>query len=137
MWAADTNTVFAATGACDACVNQVQGGKGWLGVIGGGFDYQFTSNIVAGVFADFNISSLKGTIQDEGPFFAGDIKQTSSWAVGARGMASDPNGHELFQRRLYQRPILQRVDGQDIRRRTDRILHAGLHGQWRVPGRRR
>jgi outer membrane immunogenic protein len=84
MWAADTGTFGAVTGACTSCSNQVQGGKGWLGVVGGGFDYQFTSNIVAGVFADFNISSLKGTIQDEGPFFAGDIKQTSSWAAGAR-----------------------------------------------------
>jgi outer membrane immunogenic protein len=80
MWAADTYGV----GLFSQSVNQIQGGKGWLGVIGGGFDYQFTSNIVAGVFADFNISSLKGTIQDESPFFAGDIKQTSSWAAGAR-----------------------------------------------------
>ena len=84
MWAADTGTFDAVTGACSSCLNQVQGGKGWLGVVGGGFDYQFTSNIVAGVFADFNISSLKGTIQDEDPLFAGDIKQTSSWAAGAR-----------------------------------------------------
>jgi outer membrane immunogenic protein len=84
MWAADTGTYNPVTGACAACSNQVQGGKGWLGVVGGGFDYQFTSRIVAGVFGDFNISSLKGTIQDEGPFFAGDIKQTSSWAAGAR-----------------------------------------------------
>jgi outer membrane immunogenic protein len=84
MWAADTTLINATTGTCFACVTQVQGGKGWLGVIGGGFDYQFTSNIVAGVFGDFNISSLKGTIQDEGPRFAGDIKQTSSWAAGAR-----------------------------------------------------
>lgn len=84
MWVADTNTVIPSSGACDTCVNQIQGGKGWLGVIGAGFDYQFSPHIVAGLFADYNISSLKGTIQDEGPFFAGDITQTSAWSVGAR-----------------------------------------------------
>ncbi len=84
MWAADTNTVVPAAGVCDTCVNQIQGGKGWFGLIGGGFDYQFSPHIVAGLFADVSISSLKGTIQDEGPFLAGDIKQTSAWAFGAR-----------------------------------------------------
>ena len=84
IWAADTNTVIPTTGTCATCVNQVQGGKGWLGLVGGGFDYQFSPHIVAGLFADYSISSLKGTIQDEGPFFAGDITQTSAWSVGAR-----------------------------------------------------
>jgi outer membrane immunogenic protein len=84
MWAADTTTVFPTTGLCLECTTQVQGGKGWLGVLGAGFDYQFTPQIVAGVFADANISSLKGTIQDGVPEFAGEIKQTSAWAVGAR-----------------------------------------------------
>jgi outer membrane immunogenic protein len=84
MWAADTTTVIATTGACFLCTTQVQGGKGWLAKIGGGYDYQFSSKFVAGVFGDFDISSLKGTIQDQLPFFAGEIKQTSAWAVGAR-----------------------------------------------------
>jgi outer membrane immunogenic protein len=84
MWAADTTTVSPVTGACILCQTQVQGGKGWLGTIGAGYDYQFSPKIVAGVFGDASISSLKGTIQDQGSFFAGDIKQTSSWAFGAR-----------------------------------------------------
>ncbi|MEW6452508.1 MAG: outer membrane beta-barrel protein [Pseudomonadota bacterium] len=84
MWAADTTTVSPVTGACVLCATQTQGGKGWLGTVGGGYDYRFTPNIVGGVFADFNYSNLKGTIQDQGPFFAGEIKQTSAWAVGAR-----------------------------------------------------
>jgi len=85
MWAADTTVVDSATSACIHCETQVQGGKGWLGTIGAGYDYQFTPQIVAGLFGDASLSSLKGTIQDSGPFRAGDIKQTSSWAVGARG----------------------------------------------------
>ncbi|MBI3702858.1 MAG: porin family protein [Rhizobiales bacterium] len=84
MWAADTTTVNPITGACRLCTTQVQGGKGWLAKIGVGYDYQFSPKFVAGVFGDFDISSLKGTIQDQDPFFAGEIKQTSAWALGAR-----------------------------------------------------
>ena len=84
LWAADTTTEVPGTGVCILCFNQEQGGKGWLGAIGAGYDYQFASSFLAGVFADYDLSSLKGTIQDQGPFFAGDIKQTSAWAVGAR-----------------------------------------------------
>jgi outer membrane immunogenic protein len=84
MWAADTTTVLAS-GACRVCFTEVQGGKGWLGTIGAGYDYQFTNRIVAGLFGDASLSSLKGTIQDGQAFVAGDIKQTSSWAIGVRG----------------------------------------------------
>jgi|SRR5215471_10424780 len=83
-WTADTTTIHPTTSQCDLCLVQVQGGKGWLGRVGIGYDYQFTSNIVAGVFADYDFSRLKGTIQDQFPFFAGEIKQTSAWALGAR-----------------------------------------------------
>jgi outer membrane immunogenic protein len=83
-WSADTTTESPATGACVLCVTQTQGGKGWLGVVGAGIDYQIFSKIVIGAFGDYDFSSMKGTIQDQGPFFAGDIKQTSAWAVGAR-----------------------------------------------------
>jgi len=83
-WAADTTTQSAGTGICALCVTQVQGGKGWLGVVGAGFDYQIMPNAVVGVFGDYNLASLKGTIQDQGPFYAGDIKQTAAWAAGAR-----------------------------------------------------
>ena len=84
MWAADTTTVDPVTGLCFLCEKQVQGGKGWLATIGAGYDYQFTPKIVAGVFGDASLSSLKGTIQDRGDILQGDIKQTSSWAFGAR-----------------------------------------------------
>jgi outer membrane immunogenic protein len=83
MWAADT-TVSTIVGTCASCVTQVQGGKGWLGVIGAGYDYQFTSRIVAGIFGDFEIADLEGTIQDGGPFRAGRIKEKSAWAAGVR-----------------------------------------------------
>ncbi|HMF18297.1 MAG TPA: outer membrane beta-barrel protein [Gemmataceae bacterium] len=84
MWAADTRTIDPATGACVLCVEQTQGGKGWLGTVGIGYDYQFTNRIVGGVFADFDFSNIKGTIQDQGPFFAGRIKESRAWSVGPR-----------------------------------------------------
>ena len=61
-----------------------QGGRGWLGTITAGFDYQFTSSIVGGVFADYDAASLKGTIQNQGPFTVGTMNVNSAWAVGAR-----------------------------------------------------
>lgn len=83
-WAADTTTVNAVTGACVLCVVQTQGGKGWLGAVGAGYDYQLLTRFVVGVFGDFSPSSLKGSIQDQGPETTGDIKQQWSWAAGAR-----------------------------------------------------
>ncbi len=84
LWSADTTTFDPATGACALCINQEQGGKGWLGVVGLGYDYQFAPQFVGGVFGDFNFASIKGTIQDGNPFFAGETKEQRAWAVGAR-----------------------------------------------------
>jgi outer membrane immunogenic protein len=84
MWSADTTTIEPLTGACDLCVTQTQGGRGYFATVGGGFDYQFTDHIVAGVLADADFSNIKGTIQDQTPFFAGTIKEKWSWAAGAR-----------------------------------------------------
>jgi outer membrane immunogenic protein len=84
MWSADTTTIDPTTGVCDLCVTQTQGGRGWFGTVGGGFDYQFSDRIVAGLLADADFSSIKGTIQDQTPFFAGTIKEDWSWAAGAR-----------------------------------------------------
>jgi len=45
----------------------------------------FTPRLLVGAFADYNVSSFKGSIQDQGPFAAGTIKQDSAWAAGVRG----------------------------------------------------
>ncbi len=84
LWTADTTTIDPVSGLCDLCVTQTQGGNGWLGRVGGGFDYQLNQHVVVGVLADWDFSSLKGTIQDQGPFFAGAMKENYSWAAGAR-----------------------------------------------------
>jgi len=87
MWTADTTTITPTTGICDLCVTQTQGGKGWLGAIGGGYDYQFklaTYNLVIGALGGYDFNRLSGTIQDQNPFFVGTEKMTSAWAAGAR-----------------------------------------------------
>ena len=57
IWAADTHTINP-DGNCDECTNQIQGGKGWLAAVGG-FDYQLSSKIVAGVFASTTFRASK------------------------------------------------------------------------------
>src|SRR5512139_742489 len=84
IWTGDTTTVNQFTGACILCVTQTQGGKGWLGVVGLGYDYQFAPNFVAGVFGDFGFGSIKGTLQDQDPFYVGETKEQRAWAVGGR-----------------------------------------------------
>ena len=84
VWNADTTQGIVGAGVCLICATQVVGGKGYLGVVGAGYDWQFAPSWVAGLFGDFDISSLKGTIQDQVFGNSGTIKQTSAWAVGPR-----------------------------------------------------
>jgi outer membrane immunogenic protein len=85
VWAANSTENFpAGSPTCVVCTTQVQGGKGYLGRVGAGYDWQFAPVWVAGGFGDFDISSLKGTLQDLAAPGSGDIKQTSAWAAGAR-----------------------------------------------------
>jgi outer membrane immunogenic protein len=64
--------------------NQTLGGRGWFGTVGGGYDYQFGSRFVAGVFADWDGANIKGNWHD--PYWekGGPLKLTSAWYVGGR-----------------------------------------------------
>lgn len=85
LWDAKSNTTERTTGFdIPLPLTQHMGGKGWLARVGGGYDYQFNSRIVAGVFADYDFSDIEGTIHDAAVGLSADIKQTSAWAVGAR-----------------------------------------------------
>ena len=84
LWTADTTTVNQTTGAPVLAVTQTQGGRGTFGTIGLGFDRRFDKNYLAGVFVDTDFGALTGTIQDQGPFFAGRIKKDGNVAIGAR-----------------------------------------------------
>src|SRR4029453_12451054 len=83
MWAADTITI-RSDGVCALCVPTRQGGRGWFGTVGGGFGVQLSDRWINGAFADVDFASIKGNIQDQGPFSVAEAKLNQAWAVGAR-----------------------------------------------------
>jgi outer membrane immunogenic protein len=72
--------VNTVTGICQTCVIQKQGGDGWFGTVGAGYDWQFGGDWVAGIFADGQFGSLKGTIQDQ-VNQTGFIKNEDNWLL--------------------------------------------------------
>ena len=93
LWAADTTYASTITGSCYApCVNQRQGGSGWYGTAGLGYDWQVNPTWVVGLFGDGQFGSIRGTIQDPINFISSTQKLEDSWAVGARiGWLVAPN----------------------------------------------
>jgi outer membrane immunogenic protein len=64
-------------------------GKGWLGTVTAGFDYQFNSSIVGGVFGDYDFADIKGTLATPSAVAVFDVlggteRESSAWDVGAR-----------------------------------------------------
>ncbi len=59
------------------------GGRGWFGTVQIGADYQWGS-WVAGIFADYDFSSIKGTIGELSGTGLVPFKQNSAWAGGGR-----------------------------------------------------
>lgn len=62
VWDADTGVVNTVTGAQTLGFDQRQGGDGWFGTVGAGYDWQFATSWVAGIFGDGQFGSMKGTI---------------------------------------------------------------------------
>ena len=64
------------------------GGRGWLGRLGGGCDYQLGvgsfRNFVIGAFGDYDFMSLSGTFGDPSGPVTGSEKETGAWYVGGR-----------------------------------------------------
>jgi outer membrane immunogenic protein len=74
------------------------GGRGWLGRVGGGCDYQFGSgsgfwsNWVVGAFADYDFMDLHRNFAVADGSGVGNEKEKSAWAVGGRiGYLVTPN----------------------------------------------
>jgi outer membrane immunogenic protein len=94
VWDANNVVKDTFTGA-PLTINQRQGGDGWFGTAGVGYDWQFNSSWVFGVLADGQFGSLRGNIADPinaiGPL-TGTEKLRDTWAVGARlGYLVAPN----------------------------------------------
>src|SRR4029077_12032701 len=91
IWAADQSV--QETGAnIPLSIDQRQGGSGWFGTVGIGYDWQFNGPWVAGVFADGQFGSIRGTLQDPIDQVTGTIKMQDAWAAGVRvGYLVAPN----------------------------------------------
>ena len=87
VWDANTQAVTTVTGICQTCIIQKQGGDGWYGTVGAGYDWQFSGAWVAGIFGDGQFGSLKGSIVDQANAIGsvtGSIKNEDNWAAGVR-----------------------------------------------------
>jgi outer membrane immunogenic protein len=95
LWNIDHNgEIFGTTFTTET----TSGGRGWLGTVGGGCDYQLSSfggwwsNWVVGAFADYDWMDLKKNFQSSFGGFAGEEKESNAWAVGGRiGYLVTPN----------------------------------------------
>jgi outer membrane immunogenic protein len=91
IWDANNNIKDTFIGT-PLSINQKQGGDGWYGTVGAGYDWQFNSSWVFGILADGQFGSLKGTIQDPVFGISGSEKLKDSWAAGVRlGYLVAPN----------------------------------------------
>jgi outer membrane immunogenic protein len=82
VWDADTGVSSTATGACVLCINNRQGGDGWFGTTGAGYDWQLSQRWVFGILGDGQFGSMKGSLSALG--FVANEKLKDTWAVGAR-----------------------------------------------------
>ena len=95
LWDANTGAFNTTTGTCLVCINNKQGGDGWFGTVGAGYDWQFNSRWVFGLLADGQFGSLKGS-ESVGAVGVGGVvfsqKLQDTWAAGARiGYLVAPN----------------------------------------------
>ena len=63
LWQAETST-DAVGGGCVVCAKTDHGGRGWLGEVGAGYDYQFTDKIVGGILFNYDFSDMRGRGDD-------------------------------------------------------------------------
>ena len=90
IWDADTFTRDSLTGV-PLSLHQTQGGDGWFGTVGLGYDWQM-SRWVVGLFADGQFGSLRGNVTAFNGGVTGNIKLQDTWAAGARvGYLIAPN----------------------------------------------
>jgi outer membrane immunogenic protein len=97
LWDQENTNFFNGPPQIQVTDRNSAGGRGYLGTVQAGCDYQFGAagqQFVIGAFGDYDFESLKGT--HETPFFIGgqrifglgsataDEKMSSSWTVGGR-----------------------------------------------------
>ncbi len=91
LWAGDQHTQ-TTVGAIPLAIDQRDGGSGWFGTVGAGYDWQVNQSWVVGILADGQFGSLRGTIRDTFAALTGFEKIQDQWAAGARvGYLVAPN----------------------------------------------
>jgi outer membrane immunogenic protein len=83
LFDAETTANVVGGGCVLGCLSVDHGGRGWLGEVGVGYDYQVGSNIVIGALFNYDFSSITGRIND-GSGLLGKTNNDSTWFVGAR-----------------------------------------------------
>jgi outer membrane immunogenic protein len=89
----DANDNIKATGSgTPLSINQKQGGDGYFGTVGAGYDWQFGGSWVFGILADGQFGSLQGSVVDGPLGITGTEKLRDTYAAGARlGYLVAPN----------------------------------------------
>ncbi len=82
LWDSETTT-NAPGGACVVCAKTDHGGRGWLGEVGLGYDYQVGNSIVIGALFNYDFSAMNGHL-DDGAGRTDKSNNDSTWFVGAR-----------------------------------------------------
>jgi outer membrane immunogenic protein len=91
VWDADSN-IQTTVGQIPLSRDTRLGGDGWFGTVGLGYDWQFNGRWVAGVFADGQFGSLRGSLTDPLNQVEGRVKLRTSYAAGVRlGYLVAPN----------------------------------------------
>src|ERR1700760_2641906 len=91
LWAGDQHTQVTGTGA-PLAIDQRNGGSGWFGTVGAGYDWQVSPSWVVGVLADGQFGSIRGDIHDTVTAWTGFEKIQDQWAAGVRvGYLVAPN----------------------------------------------
>jgi outer membrane immunogenic protein len=87
MYNTDSNSEITTT-LTPIGAQVTNGGRGWLGRLGGGCDYQFgvgsLGNFVVGAFADYDFMSLSGTFSDPSGPVTGSESERDAWYAGGR-----------------------------------------------------
>jgi outer membrane immunogenic protein len=82
-----SNFTTTFPGGAPLTIGHKDGGDGFFGTAGIGYDWQFNSNWVAGIFADGQFGSIRGSLTDPllGPFgTSGTVKDRTNAAAGVR-----------------------------------------------------
>jgi outer membrane immunogenic protein len=81
FWSAQTTT--DAPAGCVSCATTDFAGRGWLGEVGLGYDYQVSHRVVAGLLVNYAIADMRGNVGDS-VFTTAKTSNESTWFVGLR-----------------------------------------------------